>query len=43
MLQPRIENESTKIGGACLNSSVLNFQYVTELQMGVRNLGIKLK
>src|SRR6516165_2118394 len=43
MLQPRIENESTKIGGARLNSSALNFQYMTELQMGVGNLGIKLE
>ena len=43
MLQPRIENESAKIGGARFNSSALKFQYMTKLQMGVGNLGSKLE
>src|SRR6516225_9601554 len=43
MVQRWIKNESTKIGGAGLNSPALNFQRMTQLQMGVRYLAIEFE
>ena len=43
MVQRRIQSEGTKIGDARLNSSALDFQHMTELQMGVRDIGIELE
>jgi hypothetical protein len=41
MVQGRIENESTKIGSTGLYLSALDFQQMTELKMGVRELGVE--
>jgi hypothetical protein len=43
MVQGWIENESTKIGGTSLNLPALDFQQMTELKMGVRELRIDVK
>jgi len=43
MVQCGIESESTNICGTGFNTSALKFQCVTELQMGVRNIGIQLE
>jgi hypothetical protein len=43
MVECRIKRESTQIGGAGFNSSALDFQRMTELQMGVRDIGIELE
>src|SRR5215472_6018971 len=43
MLQRRVENEGTQIGGTGLDFAVLDFQHMTELQMGVRNPGIEFE
>ena len=43
MVECRIESEGTKIGGAGLNFPTLDFQHMTELQMGVRDIVIELE
>src|SRR6516164_3245074 len=43
MVQLRIKRESTKISGPGFNFPALDFQHMTELQMGVRDIGIELE